>query len=431
MRRAVVPLALVLALASGVVLAEVRLLVLAPTPSLKSDQSTTDSAAVVHRFYAAVNAALSSGNPAPLRDAVGADFVDHAPRPGVGPDRAGLLRTVGALHAVDPSLRLTVADVFAAGDRVAARVGPTGDGDAAFLGVPVPAGRLWDSVDVFRVAEGRVVEHWGDPASSVLLAPLAAVTVPVARPTRAAVTLERWAYAPDTAEMWATGEGFVILLVDAGTLTVAVDPTSEGAAGVAQQGGDGLASGDRPVAPGATVRLAVGEAVVVPARALVALRDDGAAPAVALAVVAVAPVVRAGAEGGPAGTGAPVARTALAGPPTAVGTGTPVTRTVLAGGPTAVLPVGKATVALGRAALGAGTALPAHRVDVTEMAAVEAGVLAVTADGGAWVTDTRDPAVDVRRTDAATVEAGGGAYAEARTAVGYAAAGTPRRGCYW
>lgn len=405
MRRAVVPLALVLALVSGVVLAEARLVLMAPIVADSADPRVHDNNALIRRFYAAVNEALERGDIDPVARLVDPAFVDHAPRPGATADRAGFLQAMASLHAVAPQLRLAVLDLLAQGDRVAARVAPAGGDGASFLGWPLPAGGLWGDVDMFRVEGGQVAEHWGASAMPASFASLLATTVPVERPTRKAVTLERWIYAPDAGETWVTGLGFLVVLVDAGTLTIEVDARSGGGVRQISHGRVDAASDDRPLAPGQATTLEPRDAVVIPQGNQIDLRNDGAEPAVAAVVQAVMPVPQPGLVSGAGGA------------PAAPG----VVHTGLAGGLTANLPAGRATVAIGRATLATGAELLAHRVDVAELVEVESGSLALTADeGAAWVTSQVE---GTYRADGRTVPAGGGVLVEAGATAAYHASG--------
>jgi predicted ester cyclase len=409
MRRAIVPFALVLALVTGVVLDATRLVVMTPIAAGDGDSQTSVNAAVIRLFYDAVNMTLATGDDEPLDGVLGADLVDHAARPGVAADRDGFVGSLRSLRATAPTLRLAVLDVVAQDDRVAARIRVEGGEEAAFLGLPVAAERLWSTVDVFRVETDRIVEHWGDPAGLARFEPLLSVTAPVERPTRKAVTLERRTYAPDAGETLVTDLGFLVVLVDAGTLRVAPDVRSLAAIRLVPRSRAGTAPGDQTVAPGDAATLGPGDALVIPQLARVALRNDGSVPAVVLAVGTVTPPPQPSlVAGGSLG----------AGPATAA---TWIDHTVLAGGLPADLPVGEATVAIGRAVLAPGAAFPSHQVGVAEVVAVEAGALVVTAeDGAAWVTSA--PPAGTHRADAQTVLAGEGVFVEAGTAAGYRAA---------
>jgi predicted ester cyclase len=68
-------------------------------------------------------------------------------------------------HAVFPDdFLLTVEDMVAEGDLVAARQTFTGTQKGAFMGIP-PTGikvKIWD-VEVFRIENGKIAEQWGGP----------------------------------------------------------------------------------------------------------------------------------------------------------------------------------------------------------------------------------------------------------------------------
>src|SRR5687768_14667829 len=74
-----------LLLATGLALRGLWAELAAPAPDLRAGDA---NAAVVRRFYAAVNAALRTGDVAEVKRLVAADFVEHAPLPGQPPTRA-------------------------------------------------------------------------------------------------------------------------------------------------------------------------------------------------------------------------------------------------------------------------------------------------------------------------------------------------------
>lgn len=96
---------------------------------------------------------------------VSADLVNHTAIPEAqGAD--GLRRVLGKLHKAFPDQRVTCDDVIAEGDRVVCRVTTTGTntGPLEFVRFPLPAtGRSVTStaIHVFRIARGKIVEHWG------------------------------------------------------------------------------------------------------------------------------------------------------------------------------------------------------------------------------------------------------------------------------
>jgi predicted ester cyclase len=61
-----------------------------------------------------------------------------------------------------PDLSITVEDVMAEGDRVTARVVMRGTHRGEFQGI-APTGKRVEvrAIDMFRIREGKIVEHWG------------------------------------------------------------------------------------------------------------------------------------------------------------------------------------------------------------------------------------------------------------------------------
>lgn len=89
------------------------------------------------------------------------DFVNHSAPPGApsGPD-AGKL-AFRAMRAAFPDLHVEIEDMLAEGDRVVTRQTFSGTHRGEWLGVPATGRSVsWAVIDVVRLAEGRLVEHW-------------------------------------------------------------------------------------------------------------------------------------------------------------------------------------------------------------------------------------------------------------------------------
>jgi len=89
-------------------------------------------------------------------------------------DKAGAVAGMPAVLDLFPKgLRFEIKAMTAEGDRVATRVTGHGTNDGSFMGAP-PTGRkaTWTSKGIFRVADGRIAEHWGQPDLLSLLGQL-------------------------------------------------------------------------------------------------------------------------------------------------------------------------------------------------------------------------------------------------------------------
>ncbi|WP_431683611.1 nuclear transport factor 2 family protein [Kitasatospora sp. KL5] len=96
-------------------------------------------------FY---RAAINDKDHEAAAELISRSYVQHNPRIADGPD--GLREFVETLRADFPRLRAEVKRIFAEGDHVIAHV----------HGVRVPGGPGTAIVDIFRLEDGRIAEHW-------------------------------------------------------------------------------------------------------------------------------------------------------------------------------------------------------------------------------------------------------------------------------
>ena len=90
-------------------------------------------------------------------------YLSHFPVPGQPPGIAGFTYAVQMLHQSFPDLVITVEDLIAEGDKVAARLTARGTHRGAFRGI-APTGRAvtWAGIRIFRIANGKIAEHWAN-----------------------------------------------------------------------------------------------------------------------------------------------------------------------------------------------------------------------------------------------------------------------------
>jgi predicted ester cyclase len=112
-------------------------------------------------------------------DVLAPDYVAHAPwLPGPLDLEAWSQFTASFVEAF-PDLRLTVEDIFCGGDMVAARVALRGTHRSEFQGIP-PTGKevAFSSIEIDRMVDGKVAEHWFEMDLLGLMQQLGAIREP-------------------------------------------------------------------------------------------------------------------------------------------------------------------------------------------------------------------------------------------------------------
>jgi predicted ester cyclase len=114
---------------------------------------------LVHRMHADL---LASRDPARVERYFAAQFVSHNQPPGLPSGVAGVRAFVEMFAAALDDLTVTVDVALADRDLVALRTTTRGVHRGPLLGI-APSGRrvAIDGTDIVRIAEGRIVEHWG------------------------------------------------------------------------------------------------------------------------------------------------------------------------------------------------------------------------------------------------------------------------------
>jgi steroid delta-isomerase-like uncharacterized protein len=89
------------------------------------------------------------------------DFVNLSAPPGVPADREGGKLYLQAFAEAYPDARYTIDDMIAEGDRVVTKKTLTGTNTGEFAGMPATGNRVTlQFVDIMRVRDGKIVEHW-------------------------------------------------------------------------------------------------------------------------------------------------------------------------------------------------------------------------------------------------------------------------------
>ncbi len=134
--------------------------------------SSEQNKVIVRRFYEEV---INQNNVAILDELHGDNFVSHD----LPSERAALKRFIGGFHAAFPDGHITIDQMIAEGDSVALRATYRGTQTGAFQDIP-PTGKAVTvpAQDMYRVVEGKIVEHWGGPNQLSLLQQLGVLPAP-------------------------------------------------------------------------------------------------------------------------------------------------------------------------------------------------------------------------------------------------------------
>jgi len=88
-------------------------------------------------------------------------FVNHSSPPGVPNDREGGKMFLGGFLNAFPDATFTIDDMIAEGDQVVTKKTFTGTHREEFFGIPATGKPVTlQFVDIMRVRDGRITEHW-------------------------------------------------------------------------------------------------------------------------------------------------------------------------------------------------------------------------------------------------------------------------------
>ena len=135
----------------------------------------TDLRTMIHDIYATLSKHDLEGFVEYLAD----DMIEHEAPPVSDPlpGRAGAKQWFEILFAAFPDLTMTAEDTIVEGDKVVARVRAQGTQRGEFMGMP-GSGRPVDVelIDILRVENGKVVEHWGVVDNATMMMQLGAMS---------------------------------------------------------------------------------------------------------------------------------------------------------------------------------------------------------------------------------------------------------------
>lgn len=109
-----------------------------------------------------VEEVINQGNLDAIEELIDPGVVDHAAPEGFPAGREGARQFAAMMRSAFSDLHITIEEMIAEGDKVAVRSTWSGTHKGEFMGIPATGRRVTvGQIDITRVADGRMVEHWG------------------------------------------------------------------------------------------------------------------------------------------------------------------------------------------------------------------------------------------------------------------------------
>lgn len=133
-----------------------------------------DNEQIFTRFWDEV---VTGGNLDAIDELVADDIIEHEEGfPGQPPGKEGVKFFVNTLREAFPDIKAKAGNTLADGNLAAGEATLTGTHKGEFMGVPA-SGKSFevDSVDIIRVEDGKVAEHWGVTDNMSLMQQIGAI----------------------------------------------------------------------------------------------------------------------------------------------------------------------------------------------------------------------------------------------------------------
>ncbi|MEZ4663974.1 MAG: ester cyclase [Caldilineaceae bacterium] len=137
--------------------------------------SMAENKSIVRRLVAAIN----DSDEATFLQLLAPAVVDHYGLPGLPPGREGWNLNRKILRAAFPDGCWQEEDLFAEGEQVVGRYTLRGTHLGEFMGIP-PTGKsiTVSNIHIIRLADGKIVEHWGHGDDLGMLQQLGVMPMP-------------------------------------------------------------------------------------------------------------------------------------------------------------------------------------------------------------------------------------------------------------
>lgn len=120
--------------------------------------------------HAVIEEGFNKGNYLALDALFAPEYVEH--QFGLKTTVAGFKEDIHYLRTAFPDFHLAIDDILAADDKVWLRMTGTGTNSGPYMGPPTGKTIRVTVMDVIRVRDGKIVEHWGVPDRFAVLAQL-------------------------------------------------------------------------------------------------------------------------------------------------------------------------------------------------------------------------------------------------------------------
>jgi steroid delta-isomerase-like uncharacterized protein len=136
--------------------------------------STEENKAIYRRF---MDEAFNGQQFDRVADYIADDMVEHTP--GLGAGAAGVRRDFEMFARAFPDMHVTVEDLLAEGDKLAARYYWTGTHQGTFIDIATTGKQVRvRGLDIWRLRDGKCIEHWNIEDALSLMQQLGVISTP-------------------------------------------------------------------------------------------------------------------------------------------------------------------------------------------------------------------------------------------------------------
>jgi|ERR687891_7323 steroid delta-isomerase-like uncharacterized protein len=140
--------------------------------------SAEENKTLIRRYFEAIDKECAAGNADIVDDFLAPDFVEHNPFPGMPPTREGWKQAFKEFVKGAPGYHV-IEDLVAEADKVVGRITAYGKHDGELFGIPATGKDIRvTGIAIWRIRDGRIVEHWHETDQMGLMQQLGVVPPP-------------------------------------------------------------------------------------------------------------------------------------------------------------------------------------------------------------------------------------------------------------